>query len=570
LSCLLLAAPATAAAATPRDELLRYVPDDVGFCLVLQDLRGHAADLAHSPFVAQLRDSPLGATIRGAQELTRLDALEARLKKHLGVDFAQLRDDVLGDALVFAYRPGPPGKPDEEQGLILVRARTARALADLVDRLNKAQKESHELQELEEREHHGTRYYKRVDHKGTGYYSLRGPVLLYSGEEEMLRAALDRERVPAEKAEPAVARALREFGADRALLALWVNPRALDAEVESGGKRTEDEDPEDENQVAVRKTVVACWKALDALVLTVDLGRDLSVSLGVQARPEKLPPGVRRFLDGSAHPSELWRAFPDNALVALALRVQASALFGAAGDFLTPQGRRSLRADLNRGLGAAVGKDFVNGVLPAVGPDFGLCVLAPSPGEKGWFPQVLVALRVAPGDELAAPVDQAILTALHVGAWAAVVAYNREHPGRTLVLLPVPGKPDVKFLSGDKVLPPGLQPALGLRDGYLVLASSFEVLDRFRLAGPAPDPAAGIPLLRVSFKECRAYLKERRAELARALAEKSGATPGEVEGKLDGLLAGLEFIDRLELRQRTAPGQVVFTLSLQPAQPLKK
>ena len=119
-----LAAPLRAA--SPRDELLRFVPEDVGFCFVLQDLRAHAADLADSPFVEQVRQSPIGAALRGSQELKRLDQADKTLRQQLGVGWDQLRDDVFGDAIVFAYRPGPPGKPDQEQGLVLVAPAPAR------------------------------------------------------------------------------------------------------------------------------------------------------------------------------------------------------------------------------------------------------------------------------------------------------------------------------------------------------------------------------------------------------------------------------------------------------------
>ena len=45
----------------------------------------------------------------------------------------------------------------------------------------------------------------------------------------MLKQALDHERTLAPEAEPPLARHLKEMSADRALLALWVNPRPLDA-----------------------------------------------------------------------------------------------------------------------------------------------------------------------------------------------------------------------------------------------------------------------------------------------------------------------------------------------------
>jgi hypothetical protein len=569
LALVLLAAVAAPAAAAPRDELLRLVPDDVAFCLLLQDLRGHAAALRDSPFIEQVRTSAVGQALRNAQELTSLDAIQDKLRKHLGIDWARLSEDILGDALVLAYKPGPPGKEDAEQGLILVRAREARPLADLVERINRVQKESGALKELEEREYQGIKYYKRVDRKETGYYSLRGPVLLYSGQEDMLRQALERERNPA-AAESAVARSLRDFGADRDLFALWINPRALDAEVEGKTARAAEKEPA---RAAAHRTVALCWKALDALVLSVHLDRDLTVSLGVRGRPEQMPTGVRRFLAECARPSELGRVFPDNALFALALHVNAPALFEAIGDFLPPEGRAELRTRDVGKLNVILGQDFIKDILPAIGPDWGMCV-APPAGEKGWFPEILAAVAVSAGDG-PAPVDQAVLSALQFAATAAVLGHNNSHPDRPLsVRTEKVDKQEVKSIVGD--LLPGLQPALGLRSGYLVLASSPEVLGRFRFppgprrGGPGKAAAEQTPLLRLSFKETRAYLQQRRAALAQALADKEGLTAEDAALRLDSVLTALQFVDRVELRQRTGPGQVVFSLVVQPAQPFRK
>ena len=140
---------AVARAATPADELLRLVPEDVGFCLVVQDLRSHSAAFLQSPFFRRLSEAGFGPA--GAPELAKLAEVEKEFKKHLNVDWARLRDDIFGDAVVFAYRPGPPGKPHAEQGLVLVRARDAKLLADLIERLNTLQKVSGDLKELEER-----------------------------------------------------------------------------------------------------------------------------------------------------------------------------------------------------------------------------------------------------------------------------------------------------------------------------------------------------------------------------------------------------------------------------------
>src|SRR6266542_4302428 len=153
--------PASAAPPAPTEELLRFVPADVTFCFVLRDLRGHAAALRASPLVKQLRDS-VGPALKGTPEWQQLEKANTFVEKLLGLSPERLRDEILGDAVVLAYRAGPPGKPQQEQGLLLVRAREAKTLAALVDRVNQVHKESGELKKLEEREHNGVKYFRRV------------------------------------------------------------------------------------------------------------------------------------------------------------------------------------------------------------------------------------------------------------------------------------------------------------------------------------------------------------------------------------------------------------------------
>ena len=293
--------PAALRAASPRDELLRFVPDDVGFCFVMQDLRVHSADLAESPFVDQVRKSPLGAYIQASKELGQLDQIDDRLRQSFGAGFDQLRDDILGDAVVFAYRPGPPDKPDQEQGLILVRARTASVLSSLVDKINKAQKKDGSLTELQERPYKGTTYFRRVEPHQTNYYFIRGPVLLFTGQEDLLRQALDVDLEAAADAEPTLARRLREIGADRAVLALWVNPRAFDAGLEAKAAKADAAD------AGLQKKVLAYWKATDGLAAWATLDTELHLALAVRVRPNDLPPPARRLFAAASRPSEAWR-----------------------------------------------------------------------------------------------------------------------------------------------------------------------------------------------------------------------------------------------------------------------
>ena len=126
----------------------------------------------------------------------------------------------------------------------------------------------------------------------------------------------------------------------------------------------------------------------------------------------------------------------------------------------------------------------------------------------------------------------------------------------------------MKYLAGEGVFPPGVQPAYALKDGYLVLASSPEALRRF---GPAAAGKASgeVPLLRLSARAMHEYLTERRDALVPLVAEKNGLSKEEAGRRLDGLTAGLGLLDRVEISQSSEAGRVSLTLRLQTAQPLK-
>ena len=47
------------------------------------------------------------------------------------------------------------------------------------------------MKELQEVKYQNTTYYRRVEPKQTNYYYLRGPVFLFTSQEEMLRRAID-------------------------------------------------------------------------------------------------------------------------------------------------------------------------------------------------------------------------------------------------------------------------------------------------------------------------------------------------------------------------------------------
>jgi hypothetical protein len=549
--------PLCARAATPRDELLRFVSPDAGFCLVIQDLRSHAAALRDSPFREHLLRSPLGGFLRDAQEFIRLSKADEEFKKLLGVDWQGLRDDVLGDALVFAYRPGPPGKPEQEEGLILVRARTDKSLANLLDHFHKIGKPP------QTREYKGIQYFHRAEGKEESYYYVRGPILVFSGREDVLRQALDRELQGAPETEPPITSRLRQLGLDKGLLVLWVNPRAFDAELEAKQKAA---GPGREGLV----TFATYWKALESVGVALLLDRDLTLSFAARARTEALPAAARRFLAEAGRPSDVWSRVPENALLAVGGRIDLKALFEMVDEFLPRETRQGLRGELNRGLGAALGKDFIADVLPQVGPDWGFFLTPPAATDKGWVPLATFAIRVAAGGK-GVPFDQTLFGAVNAFAMLSVVGHNRANPEQPISLkTAVLGEVVVKYFTGDRAFSPGMEPAFALARGYLVLASTPEAVRRFASAVPKPVGDDEFPLLRISFKDWREYLAQRRESLLAFVAAKNSLGAEEARAHFDHLLAGLELLDRIELVQRTAPGQVTLSLRIRTSQPLRK
>lgn len=566
LVSLWLALPAPAPAATAAaEELLRFVPADTTFCLVVRDLRGHAAALANSPLAEAVRRSPLAMMVRAAPELKDIGKADRFLEKVLRLTWEQLRDDILGDAIVFAYRGGPPGKPEAEEGMFLVRARDPKQLAALVERLNAFQKESGDLKTLEERTHDGVKYFRRVEGKGQNFYCLRGPVLIFSEQEALLKQALTQEGKGQAGQESALGRQLRLLGADRTLAALLLNPRAFDAALEAKLARARG------SEEAFLKTFLSCWKALEGIALTLGLGAELELGIAVRARPEALPAAVRRFVEEAALRSDLWNRFPDNALLALGMRSSGTALVELLAAFQTKAAFETLQEELNRGPGAALeGKDVVAEVLPSIGPDWGLCVTAPPREDKRWFPAVVFALRVGPGGNKAAPVDRAVINALRSYALFAVIGHNKTRKDVLSLKRLSEDRREIHYLSSSRGQASGLQPSFGLCDGYLVLASSPETFRRFATVNAAPASTGEVPLLRLSVKDLRHYLADRRGPLTAALAEQHRLAPEEVARRLDGLLAALRYFDRVEVVQKTAAGQATLTLRLRTSLPLRK
>jgi hypothetical protein len=557
-------AGSAALAASPRDELLRLVPPDAGFCLVLEDIRGHGTALLESPFFKQFRASPAAGKIIASPETRKLSEIDEFLQKNLHISSTQLRDEIIGEALVLVYRAGPPGKPEDEEGMLLLHARDAKLLSNLLGRINELQKDSGDLEKLEERTHAGAKYFHRVEAKGENFYYLRGPLLAFSTRERMLRQLIERDTADKLETESVVAREFRSLGVARPLVALWVNPRAFDRALDERASAAAGA------QAVALKNLRTYWKALEGIAVSVDLEKDFELALAVRANPDKLPHSARRFIQAAAHQSELWACFPDNSMIATAVRFDIAAFVDACSEFLAEEARVPVRVAIEHTVGAILGPDLVPSLVPHLGPDMGLCVVAPAPAEKSWVPQMIVALRVRPGEAGDAP-ELTLANALNSLATLLVFTQNAGRPGALKLQAARQDSVDVKYLVDDEKFPPGFQPAFALKDGYALVAGSPDTVRRFHgPKAPGTSQSSGeIPLVRISLREICTYVEQRRGDLINYNAASKQISKDAAASGLDTLIAGLKLFDRVELTQRPGPDRVNFTLRVRMSQPLK-
>jgi hypothetical protein len=561
---LVLAAPAQASA--PRDELLRLVPDDAGFCFVVQDLRAQAQALHQSPFADEVRQSAIGKAASNAPEFRKLLAVEKYFQDQFGINWPRLRDDILGDAVVLAYWPGPAGRPELEQGLVMIRTRDAQVLTGLIGTFLDVLKKTGISTPLESRKYNDVDYSLWNDGKRTTFFYARDAVAILSHHEDLLRRVIDLDRQPAGKGDRLVSRQLQRLGLDKALAALWINPRAFEPEMEQ--KAAEAAGIEG----GVRKTLLTYWKALDGIALYAALHQaDLEMGLAFLVEEARLPSPARQVLARKGQASELWRFFPQNALLTVAARIDSVRLTEMASTFLTEPARKAFREMVDRYASASLGSDVARDVVPCLGPDVGFCVLPPPAAEKqAWFPSLIGALRVQPGKQ-EPPLERTLLTAVNTLAVFVGVAYNSTHTDQMVLSSEMQDKVEVKFMTNARFFPSGVQPAFAFKDGYLVVASSPAAVQMFRVnAAPIPEAAGEIPWLRLSLHEVCRYLQGKREHFADQIAQKDGVSREEATRRLNDGLAFLGLFDRLEINHKRAPGQLTLLLRMRTNQPLQK
>jgi hypothetical protein len=204
-----------------------------------------------------------------------------------------------------------------------------------------------------------------------------------------------------------------------------------------------------------------------------------------------------------------------------------------------------------------------------LGPDWGLCVTA---GDKGtWCPRIVAALRVQSGPG-AEETRRNLLSFLDGVANLAMLFAGKNDPAASLEFKTEQRDGvELRYLTGSKTWPAGLEPAYALKDGYLLVASSPEAIHAFHVpagktAGRSSDE---VPLLRISVSAWSGFLRSKREALSHWIAEATAVPAHEAAARLDAVLSVLDLFTTVDLMQTTGPGRVGVILRLRTAQALR-
>ncbi|MBW3540104.1 MAG: DUF3352 domain-containing protein [Planctomycetes bacterium] len=473
LGWLLLALATSAACAA--ESLVALVGSEAGLCLEATGLKRRLLAAAASPLAERLQETGLYREWLAGEDFQKLLRARDELERFTGQgNLERFLGDLFGQSIVVAVYPKGGG---DAAGILLVRAADAAVLEETIAAWNQAEQAS-----LQTFSHAGVEFVRRIPSRSptdrdvperdvkTQFYLRRGTLLAVSESDDLIRRTIDLSRTDDAAADPAAAASLaqtpRYLRAMDALLldstvTLFFNPRAWDRDASRGS-----EPPAD--------AVLRAWQHCEAVAIGLQLTGGIVAETVFQFRQLDADAPWSRFVSSTRGLPEFLQRVPRQALV-----VWASRLDLAAGErLLTAQLPDEPRQQWERvkQLSPLLAVDVVNDLLPNLGPNWGLYVVARQ------APTLL-----APVDGLAAfefdgstPAEQRLDASLET----ALDRAGRIVSQQTGITLEVHSRSSganvVRWLDGLGEY----RPAYCVGGGYVVFASAPDLVEDFLTAPP--------------------------------------------------------------------------------------
>lgn len=571
-------------------DLLKLIPPDAGLVLTVDDLRGHTRDLLSSRLAGEFQKLPAMKAWFDSEKYQGLEDARDHIEAVLQVSLLDIRDKILGDAVVFALRlpAEAPIDPGQAQGVLALKAADPALLKRLIDLVNTTQKQNGDIATIDERKHGDHSYFVREYPAGSerpaeAYVIFADGTFALSNSETLIKGVMERKAArpgasgpstPASLAEVARFRALERQLPEQALARLFIDARLVERLFKSA---TQQKPRGEERHIAL----VERW--LDALqyagaTLTARDGR-LPLHIAETFDPHKLDELLGRAAMGadSAVVASKLDHVPATTLAVGSIQIDFALLYKTVLQ-LVPEPDQPRLANFETALsGIFLGEDLRTRILPALGPRVTAYLDAPadfdsgtSPNPGNWpFPTTL-AVELgddpdqkprSPSDRPAAPARATVAAATDnaLRTLLAVLALDEKRAqGRSRII-----KREVSGITISTLDPP-IPFAYALdRSGHrLILGTSAAAVERHILAGSDNTQAARFRQLQAAvFADAQSFLcldlaaaetlmRKHRDQFTKMIAARDKRSVEDVSGDLDQFLALAHLFDAAFLTLR--------------------
>ena len=580
-----IGAPADQPGARPADGLLRLVPPDAAVVLTVEGLRDQIRAFTGSRLAADLQRLPAVKAWFDSEKYRQFERSRAQIEALVGANLTEIRDGLIGDAVVLALRlpAEAPADSSQARGLLLFQARDQALLERLIRVVNTAQKDGGELARVADRQRAGITYHVRefpdAARLPEWYVACADGTFAFSNSESLIQAVIDR-KSQLQAAEPASSiasvksagglgdvprfREVQQRLPEKALLRLFVDPRAIERLMAASPRPAK---PTDANILAMIERYAASVRYAGAALVWGD--HSIVLHTVETLDPSKVDPWLAHWAGDTRPVALAQQNLPSTAVALAAGHVDLVALYNVISQ-IVPEDDQPKLTNLDAVLtGVLMGKDLRTKVLPRLGPGIFAYFDSPPAAEEGragrsqtatdssWpFPIVVVVpvLEEPPAaspsgaagikDPASATVADALENALHT-ALALTAMDEKRNQGRSRITKHVVAgvsvttlDPPIPFAyavdrAGSRLI---LSTSASSVARYLETAREPKPTDRFRqlqaTSFPTDETFFCVDLDRVSTLAAR-----HRDRLIQALSARKNRPASDVEGDLTQVLA---------------------------------